>query len=81
MCIIAVSALAAEWIEISISASGCSQKKVSALAAEWIEIILTPILYPLSGMVSALAAEWIEILAIRYMIGEDRCLRPRGGVD
>ena len=38
MCIIAVSALAAEWIEIGVTPSMLSAVGVSALAAEWIEI-------------------------------------------
>ncbi len=38
MCIIAVSALAAEWIEIGLKTVSRARKPVSALAAEWIEI-------------------------------------------
>ena len=36
--LISVSALAAEWIEITGSLDALAEKIVSALAAEWIEI-------------------------------------------
>ena len=55
-----VSALAAEWIEISVSFHTAVPFPVSALAAEWIEIV-TRLRSASVALVSALAAEWIEI--------------------
>ena len=55
-----VSALAAEWIEMSVPHPCSLPSAVSALAAEWIEIGLINRPHLLL-QVSALAAEWIEI--------------------
>ena len=65
-----VSALAAEWIEISGIPVVCNIGLVSALAAEWIEISGIPVVCNI-GLVSALAAEWIEIslLILNYTLG------------
>ena len=80
MCIIAVSALAAEWIEIQFQRKYRKAAGVSALAAEWIEII-SRFLNVASSIVSALAAEWIEIMAGCGGRNRALSLRPRGGVD
>ena len=75
-----VSALAAEWIEITGWKINHPLPPVSALAAEWIELIFSNDVV-IWIFVSALAAEWIEILLAPSASSHGHGLRPRGGVD